>query len=306
MNRRVFLASAGATAALAACPLWIRRAFASACNGDPIGSGTRALLRSYRAAAEMGKPLLVLVIPADANEVWDRGATFGALLNHASPAQLAPLALVEVACATMSDVRKLAPAPSGEPLCVLVETDQTPPRMYALDAALPSRTVPEGISLRWTEVLAREDEVVDRQIAVLGALLHDAIAPDARTIAARARLAIARLGDAERARIEQALAARAELPLADVDRAAALVAAGMERASTNERARRETMLASAAAARLRDRPPRGSRWAHSSGCGTTIEGEEDESIAIGCGMGHVPRKSQRFLYLYPRTRTPVP
>jgi len=49
--------------------------------------------------------------------------------------------------------------------------------------------------------------------------------------------------------------------------------------------------------RLKDKPPAGTRWANSSGCGITIEGDDD-NMAMGCGMGHVPRKSRRFLYFF--------
>jgi hypothetical protein len=53
--------------------------------------------------------------------------------------------------------------------------------------------------------------------------------------------------------------------------------------------------------RLKDQPPGGARWADSSGCGATIEGEDD-NVAMGCGMGHVPRKSRRFLYFFAKQR----
>jgi hypothetical protein len=49
--------------------------------------------------------------------------------------------------------------------------------------------------------------------------------------------------------------------------------------------------------RLKEQPPAGTRWANSSGCGITIEGDDD-NMAMGCGMGHVPRKSRRFLYFF--------
>lgn len=41
----------------------------------------------------------------------------------------------------------------------------------------------------------------------------------------------------------------------------------------------------------------GAEWAQQSGCGTTYE-TRDQNIAIGCGMGHVPARSQRFLHFY--------
>jgi hypothetical protein len=50
--------------------------------------------------------------------------------------------------------------------------------------------------------------------------------------------------------------------------------------------------------RLRDRPPPGTHWARSSGCGTDIEDAPERSMMVACGMGHVPAKSARFLYFY--------
>ena len=49
--------------------------------------------------------------------------------------------------------------------------------------------------------------------------------------------------------------------------------------------------------RLVEEPPAGARWANSGGCGVSVEGERS-AIAIGCGMGHVPERSRRFLYFF--------
>jgi hypothetical protein len=50
-------------------------------------------------------------------------------------------------------------------------------------------------------------------------------------------------------------------------------------------------------AKLVKKPPVGASWANGHGCGTTIEGVEDNMV-VGCGMGHVPAKSGRFLYFF--------
>ncbi|AKT36694.1 hypothetical protein [Chondromyces crocatus] len=50
-------------------------------------------------------------------------------------------------------------------------------------------------------------------------------------------------------------------------------------------------------ARLVKQPPAGARWASASGCGVTIEGEQNRPM-MACGMGHVPEKSRRFLYFF--------
>jgi hypothetical protein len=53
---------------------------------------------------------------------------------------------------------------------------------------------------------------------------------------------------------------------------------------------------------LKAGPPPGAHWARSSGCGVYVEGAKD-NVAIGCGMGHVPAKSRRFLYFFANTRS---
>ena len=50
-------------------------------------------------------------------------------------------------------------------------------------------------------------------------------------------------------------------------------------------------------ARIVDAPPTGANWARSSGCGTIVEGRDD-NMGIGCGMGHIPALTSRFL-LFP-------
>jgi hypothetical protein len=62
---------------------------------------------------------------------------------------------------------------------------------------------------------------------------------------------------------------------------------------------RAAALAGEVRARLTKKPPRGARWANGHGCGTDIEGEKDQMM-VACGMGHVPRKSARFLYFFTR------
>ena len=55
--------------------------------------------------------------------------------------------------------------------------------------------------------------------------------------------------------------------------------------------------------KVREQPPAGSHWANASGCGpASVEGmKDDEAGGVGCGMGHVPEKSSRFLYFFAKT-----
>lgn len=73
--------------------------------------------------------------------------------------------------------------------------------------------------------------------------------------------------------------------------------AGLIRGALGEADKQAPALAAAVRQHLKVKPPPGARWASSSGCGTTIEGD-DEGGVFGCGMGHVPELSRRFLYFF--------
>jgi hypothetical protein len=135
--------------------------------------------------------------------------------------------------------------------------------------------------------------------ASLGALLERGLAPDAATLARRARQARARLGATEVARIETAMRSGA-IPAATADAGAALLA---ERARSmapgTVRDRLIGALAAAAIARVRAGRITGSRWAVAGACGLDFEDTpEDERGMMDCGMGHASARSRRFLYFY--------
>ncbi|MGK3968470.1 hypothetical protein WMF01_48765 [Sorangium sp. So ce1667] len=247
MNRRIFLGATAAGLAVTAWPAFIRDAFGdgAACdmNGKPSAAPPVAQVSAaFRRAQQAGKALLVLVIPADDSAKWERGRAFGELLNFGADRDLAPLAGVEVVCATMADLRKIVPgAGGGEPLMVLVRTDKVPAAATPLDASLPAFKSRRSLDRSsWEQRQKDEEKIAAQRIGALGDLLRRALGADERNAAARA--------------------------------------AGVR-------------------ARLVKQPPAGAHWASSNGCGTTIEGVE-ENGAIGCGMGHVPEKSRRFLYFF--------
>jgi hypothetical protein len=250
MNRRGFLkTSAAAALALAGAPGLIRRAFADESCAPREQVGLASLAGAYRRAQRAGRPLLVLVIPADLETQWDRGAAWGELLNHGSDDQLAPLSLVDVACARLSDLARLVPRAGGrEALAMLVDTARVPAQVTRIDGNLPQYEPADRYrGVDWQALELRESIVSTARIDALGRLLRDALAPNGVA--------------------EPAAAARE------------------------------------ARARLTDRPPAGAHWARSSGCGTIVEGVNDDS-SFGCGMGHVPAKSQRFLTFLARGDRP--
>jgi hypothetical protein len=262
MRRRTFLGAAAAAAGAAMWPGWLSRAFgdtsAGGLSGDTGDFGHRA-----RDAQRSGKPLFVIVIPEDDATKWQRGRVFGELINHGTAEQIAPLALCEVVCAKVSDVRKLAPAATGEPLAFLIENGAA----RAIDPKLPEDDSVRRGSDDWDKMVKTEDAVADKRIAQLAKAIAGAVAPDAGALARRAAA------------------------VRDPAEADAIARAG---------AGLVPLLGKLAAKRLRDHRVPGSYWANASGCGTSVEGDDD-SIGVACGMGHVPAKSSRFLYLYART-----
>jgi hypothetical protein len=176
-------------------------------------------------------------VPADDGAKWQRGEVFGELINHGTDRDLAPLAAVEVICATMEDLRRLVPnAGAGEPLMVLVHPDKVPATARQLDVAPAPQVDSDGT---WEDRQRKDDEASDKRIAAMGDLL---------------------------------------------------------RRSLGDPGKRAATLADEVRARLKAKPPPGTRWAKRSGCGVDIEGEP--AMMVDCGMGHVPKKAQRFLYFF--------
>jgi hypothetical protein len=241
MKRRMFLAAVGASAAAALWPRLIRQAFADA-SFDAAGTRKTApgLSTSTRHIDPSRRPHLVIVVPADDTEKYRRGELWGEYLNHGGTAQIAPLAAVDVSCATMQELGTLAGDIAGEPLALLFSRDGS---VRALDAK-----VPEYPTTRRFDA-TDDDAIADKRIAVVSAMVRRALPPVAP---------------------------------AEVHEAAARVVGA-----------------------VRTQPPAGSHWAHASGCGpATVENMKDDSdevVGYGCGMGHVPEKSSRFLYFFAKT-----
>ena len=241
MKRRTFLAAVGASTAAALWPSLIRRAFADASFDAP---GTRktapGLSTSPRHLDPSQRPQLVIVVPADDGQKYRRGELWGEYLNHGEPAQLAPLAQVEVSCATMKELGALAKDVKGEPLALLFERDGS---VHALDTRFPDY----ASTMRFDP--KNDDAVVDKRIAAVSAMVKKALPP---------------------------------VPAGELHAAAARVVRA-----------------------VREQPPGGSHWANASGCGpATVENMKDDSnevVGYGCGMGHVPAKSSRFLYFFAKT-----
>jgi hypothetical protein len=243
MKRRTFLATVGASAAVALWPRLIRRAFADASFDAPGAKKTAPGYASARARAQQAnKPLFVIVVPADDAAKYARGELWGEYLNHADAVDLAPLAQVEVTCATKQDLGGLARGIVNEPLAVVVDPDGS---ARGLDVKYPAYEP----GRRWDP--KDDDAVADKRIRAVAGMVARALPP---------------------------------------------VPADERRA-----------LGTTAVRTLREGAPSGSHWAHASACGpATVENMhdvDDDGIAVGygCGMGHVPAKSSRFLYFFAKS-----
>jgi hypothetical protein len=241
------LGGVAGAATMATWPRFIRRAFASneSCEigPEPVilpdpGDVTDIGSAAHRAKAT-GRALLVLVIPQDDGQKYERGHLFGELLNHGSDADLAPLARADVMCATLAEVQKIAPTAKGEPLMFAIDVRAKPAQAAPLDAAVPKLSG-FGDSMTWEERDQHDAQAIEKRINMLAGLIRRGLGPTpAAQIAA----------DAKRVR-----------------------------------------------ATLVDKPVVGSKWARTHGCGTDVEGQPP--MIVGCGMGHVPDKSSRFLYFF--------
>jgi hypothetical protein len=125
-------------------------------------------------ARRSSRPLLVLVIPEKDELKWDRDAAFGELLNHGSDFQIAPLSRVEVAAATMAEVRARVPSvPTGEPAMLYVQADQ---RAALATSGFTLKQYPswhrgdDGRS--WEQRLKDEDKIADERINALAGSLR--------------------------------------------------------------------------------------------------------------------------------------
>jgi len=260
---------------------------------------------------------LILVIPSERDERWRRGRAFGEFLNHGGDEALARLALLEVSCATLTEVQAHTSAKiRREPWMILVDETVSPAKVTTID--------PPGLD-ELAKVVSRKrgwieddegggggiERTIDARIARLGEAIAAAI--DAKTLERLAKIEAASLsgraaeelkivmGGPLEPRLEAVAAAPATLLLATLAGPAPARGeeAWMERHRDFLVAERKELfvprLAELVRERLvRSRPPEGALWAYAGGCGVRVEGDL-QPVAIGCGMGHVPERSRRFL-----------
>lgn len=271
------------------------------------------LERALESAEQRGKPLLVL-IDRDASGEWF-GSMFAAMLRLGSDDEVALLAVCEVVVASGAQVEALLT-----------------PSVRVLGSGVLERAERE---LRWTELHwemstygwtdgERLAGVVHSNFDALGDLLVSG-----EVLARRAKQARAALSPALCERVDLALTNNNRLAPEELQVAAALVLAHPKSPQ------RVAALAQAVRSGLSSRPPLGSRWVSSYGCGVSsveylptdsagvradidaiLEGAprppRDErgrpvaapyvpstsSLGVLCGMGYAGPDGERFLLAY--------
>lgn len=260
------------------------------------GQGLNApdLLKAWKQAQAAGRPLLVVVIPANRSHRYAYGRAWGAVLNAGSQDVRAALALCDLRCASYESVQTAfgkilaqeeTPLPSDEPMGILLETERLSAHSVPVTAALSAQCNGDAQG-HLDRSHKRRAKLAQDGLAELSTALHRAILPDAKALVRRAaqeRAALpidaARLPGAERA---------------------ILAPAGLLAESGGATDGRwnpwEERIALEFDKRMQSSVP-GAQWANSSGCGVRIEGEPS-IVQISCGMGLVPEISRRFLYFY--------
>lgn len=294
MDRRQFLGAAAGAGAIG----WLSHYFfgTPAWAGDDDAKKTVAAMGNvtdaYRRASSFGKPLLVLVIPAKDEEKHARGTVFGALLNHGGKDVYLDLSLCELVCANVLEIKRQLPDLKfeGEPLMLLVETADAKARATAVHPQI-RYDIDDAFKVGFEKV----DQLVRERLSTVAAALRAAVAPSREALLARAALAESRLGPDETKALRAAAVADKPPPAESIERGAAILRAVAEDPGAPKPKVLEA-LADAAKGRATGGPPAGAKWANSSGCGVNIEGEEP--VLVGCGMGMVPKLSERFLWFF--------
>lgn len=229
------------------------------------------LKRQWEAARKSGRRLLVLVIPDDQD--WQRGRRLGVWLNNASDPDLAPLAKVEVACATLGELAAHVPGVDEAEGAWMVLVDVRQPTPTWRSIVVPSA---EGIHAQSYEDFA-EAFVKSHGHKPDWGEINDAYQKHQQTLA-KAHLGAELI--AFRHSIGRVFASEG--------------LTGGDHASLAEHAR----------AALVKKAPAGSHWASSWGCGTHIEPNPGEDamllngLGVRCGMGHVEAYEARFLHFW--------
>jgi hypothetical protein len=317
-----FLAGLSMTMPLAASFAWLsagRRAAARAARQEPAAEPVLASpappVPAASPAAAIFRPRLLIILSGDAEHDYNLGHAFGEYLNHGSDAALAPLAAVDLACIAAAEIDLPATAMGQGPLALLLVAGDTQrlvrfalPSMeqyYLGNELVTERMIDERIEIVSSAV---RRAVLDRD-HVVGVSPRLLAHPRVQEIAARARAGYAIADwrtdtggfwiveeEADQTKTPREPRARPLTPDEAAHFAPALLALAVPLKGEPATSLLATLAAVARRRVVQGEVP-GAEWATSGGCGTTFE-DRETSVAIGCGMGHVPARSRRFLHFY--------
>lgn len=316
MDRRGFLEKLGIGAAVAGASGWLSAVHAGEAGGE--GPSPRMLFfevrEAYERAQRAGRPFLVFVIPDRDVDLWERGTVLGEYLNHGSDAQLAPLALCDVATARMEELRRIEPAVGrGEPFMVLIETDGAGPKVRAargripvLDAVPEEDDDSEEAFERWSRATdAREEEAFQARVEFVASLVRELVVPDEAMI--WRRVSVARAYDVAGSMEMDAALSSGEVPSPELCVRAGALALQAARWDPGREDALHATLRESAVGRFVRQPLAGSYWGQAHGCGESIEdvvGPDAFGMGV-CGMGMVPEKSSRFVSFLAKGERPL-
>ncbi len=292
-------------------PAWIARGFGvdlglQQDRGQP--SRRMDLAAVMRRARAYGKPVLVFVVPEDKGENWKRGERFGALLNHGSWDLFLDLALAELVCAKVSEVEAETKTNiDGEAFMLLIDQPPEEELMTRGNPKLEIRRVnPEFVDDLDRAASAGYEEykkACQRSVINASLLLREELRSVGLSSSAGLRKWVEQaqriLTDKELRHVREYLARDAHIePELFLKASALILAAAAIADDATEGERLRNLMRSIARENILKDPVAGSRWAQSSGCGVSVEGDPGSNWMVACGMGTVTPLSERFLYFY--------
>lgn len=230
-----------------------------------------------------GRSRLLLHVEQDDRQAYDLGMLVGTFLMHAPDDEIAPLATVDLACATTSEIKKLAPQLEGLPrtLAAIVTPSGTFEGVVSGDPP-PNRSNGYDVDVATASVRAQHTWFAQQLARGLGT--------DAETLKRRAAAERAVIGSSP----------EAEMSKLEYARRWPNHARWIAECEPEQRAEWIAALAAVARERWKMDAPTGSTWAKSTGCGIECEkpAKGRENLGVLCGMGFTPPISQRFLHFY--------
>ena len=225
MKRRNVLGLSGAGLIATVLPWRLARGFASREVGD-LPALDDDLGRAIERGRVLGKPVIVFIVPTDAEAKWDRGEFFGDALHCGGDALLADLALAELVCASAADIAKrFREIDAGaEPLAYILELDWERTHIRSIDAHIEAKSQLELDA-------ADTEPAFAKWVAPFVIALRAAVFRDLGQLACREVSARSSLDEQSIASADAAIRARTSASLALVDKCAALFRSAAESSS---------------------------------------------------------------------------